>query len=210
MEQVPEKKSSVIKILLGCAIVLVVLCGGGITIGIVAFPKLWERIQTEVAKAQEWEAFAQKWEPPTNTDDDHVFPALVDNFRRQEIDRAPAPQLGINLAGSSTTYQDGPQSVEVFAYQATKAEKDAAFKRLEATQKQQPNQWSYKIETPNNTRFSFSQGQEHGILWWSKGWLFLVRTTSQADPEAFLRSYLEAMADPPHIPEKPAQAGGEF
>ncbi len=231
----PEKKSSCGKILLGCAIVLVVLCAGGGILLVVAFPKLKEWAQTQITKIQEWEAFAQTWNPPpADADPDRLFPAQVAGFDRQDINKDPAPPLGINLAGSQATYRKGDETIEAFAFRANIAEKNAAFHQLEAAQQKEPNKWNFKMETASYTRFEFSRGPEHGVLWWSQGWLFLVRTTGAADTDEFLRSYLTAIAGHEHAPpradqpeapakpekatqpgkatkpEKPAKGGGDF
>jgi hypothetical protein len=209
VQPVPEKKSSCLKILLGCAIALVVLCGGGGILVVVAFPKLKEWVQNQWTKIVEWEEFAQTWNPPpADADPDRLFPAQVADFHRQDINKDPAPQMGINLAGSQATYQKGADTMEVFAYRANIAEKNAAFQQFEAAQQKEPNKWNVRMETSSHTRFAFSRGPEHGVLWWSQGWLFLVRTTGTADPEEFLKSYLTAIADHDHgppKPEKPAQ-----
>ena len=204
VQPVPEKKSSCLKILLGCAIALVVLCGGGITLVVVFAPKWVEWVQTLVTKAQEWEAFAQTWNPPpADANPDRLFPAQVAGFDRKDVNKDPAPQMGINLAGSQATYQKGADTMEVFAYRANPAEKDAAVRQVEKAQQQEPTKFHLKMEMPNHTRLEFTQGQEHGVLWWSQGWLFLVRTTGTTDAEAFLKSYLTAIADHDHVPSKP-------
>jgi hypothetical protein len=213
----PEKKSSCLKILLGCGIVLVVLCGGGITLAVIFFPKVKEWFETQVAKVQEWEAFAENWDPPpADADTDRLFPDRVADFRRQDVQKVAAPQPGIDLAGSQASYQSGAETMEAFAYQANQAEKNAAFQQFEKAQQQGGKKWFFKLDLPHHSRANFTHGQEHGVLWWSQDWLFLVRTTGQGDPEAFLRSYLEAIAEPAHAPEKPgkpekpAKGGGEF
>ncbi len=217
MEQ-PEKKSSCVKILLGCGIALVVLCGGGITLTVFAFPKVIQWFQTQMAKAQEWEAFAENWDPPpADADADRLFPDQIAGCRRQDIDQTPAPPQGLQWDGPQATYQDGQETLEVFAERANKAEKNATFQQLEKAQQRVGNKWSVTIDMLHHTRLNFTHGQEHGVLWWSEGWLFLVRTTGQTDPENFLRSYLEAIAEPsrpaeqPKKPKKPAKdEGGDF
>lgn len=200
----PEKKSSCGKILLGCAIVLVVLCGGGITVGIIVGPKIKKWFETQVTKLQEWDQFAQAWNPPpADADPDRLFPAQVAGFDRQEVNKEPAPPPGINLDGSQATYRKGDETMEVFAFRANIAEKNAAFHQLEAEQQKQPNQWNFKMETSSHTRLAFNRGPEHGVLWWSQGWLFLVRTTGPTDAEEFLKSYLTAIAEDAHAPPKP-------
>ncbi len=201
MEQ-PEKKSSCVKILLGCGIALVVLCGGGITLTLLAYPKIKEWVQTQA----EWDAFAVNWDPPpADADADRLFPDQVAGFRRQDINQTPAPPQGLKWDGPQATYQDGQETLEVFAERANKAEKNATFQQLEKAQQRVGNKWSVTIDMLHHTRLNFTHGQEHGVLWWSEGWLFLVRTTGQTDPEDFLRSYLEVIAEPSHPAEQPKE-----
>jgi hypothetical protein len=34
----------------------------------------------------------------------------------------------------------------------------------------------------------------NGILWWDKGWLFVVRTVGEGDASAFLKKYLATLS----------------
>ena len=44
-------------------------------------------------------------------------------------------------------------------------------------------------KTPRLT-YRISPPDRRGILWHDKGWLFVVRTDGEGDPEAFLKTYL--------------------
>lgn len=196
--------STVVKVLVGCVVVVVLLCGGGVALVALVFPNALNWVKAEISKAQEWEAFAQNWKaPPADANADRLLPMKIADFQRQAVDRAAAPEVGIQQAVDHATYQSGQETVEVFALRATKADYQAAFQAATQALQGVSSQSNFRVETQSNARLTYTKGREKGILYWSQGWLFLVRTNGQTDLETFLRSYLEAIADTGNGPDQP-------
>ncbi len=42
--------------------------------------------------------------------------------------------------------------------------------------------------------YTMSPPDEKGVLWWDKGWLFVARSTTDDDPEPFLREFVTALS----------------
>jgi hypothetical protein len=198
-----------VKILLGCAVLIVLVCVGVPTLLWFLVPEVRDLVQS----GMDWEQFAQTWQaPPPDAGPERLFPATVGDFHKEkDDDQAAVPSLEIALPGRRATYQSGQETIEVFAYpKVTKGEREALFSRLN----NKPFSMKIKLDMPNFSRFTYTTGQEKGVLWWSRDWLFLARGKETSDPEKFLRAYLAELAKAPapdkKQEKKPEKESGDF
>jgi hypothetical protein len=196
------------KILLGCAVLLVLVCVGVPALVWFAFPDVRRMIQEEFTKTMDWEQFAQTWQPPPrDAGPERLFPAAVGDFRKEkDDDQAAVPNLEIVMPGRRASYESGQEVIEVFAFPGVaRGEQEALFKKLNA----KPFTMKMEMHTNNFARFTYATGQEKGVLWWSRDWLFLARGKESSDPEKFLRAYLDELQKAPAPDQKPAKDQGK-
>jgi len=179
-------KMTVPKILLGCAVLMVLVCVGVPALVWFAVPE----VRNLVTSAFDWEKLAQTWQPPpADAGPERLFPATVEDARKEkDDDQAAVPNLKIVFPGRRATYKTGQDSVEVFAYpRVPKNEREALFNRLDSENFSS----KFKMDSPTYSRFIYNTGNEKGVLWWCKDWMFLARGPETSDPEKLLRAYVE-------------------
>ena len=97
------------------------------------------------------------------------------------------------MDGLHGVYSVGTIDVEVFAYQATEADKDAVFG--EARRQHDRGGIGVRVWSSNDYLIYYvspDHGQNH--MWYMKGWLFVFRTTASDGQGAFVKQYLRAVS----------------
>jgi hypothetical protein len=194
-------------VLIGCGVVVAV-CIAAAVIGIALlapkFAKLKNLVEDELAKEDERQKVYNEWVPPVKDvkdaqglqeiDDDTVFPPTVGNDKRTGTDdNAAVPELSISLKGKHATYQVGSDTVDVYVYLATEAEKQAIHNSIQSRYNQGKG-GSRRITSLGYRLFyeSSEDGQNH--LWSMKnGWFFVFRSTATEDKEEFVLAFLKAI-----------------
>ncbi len=197
--------STVAKVFLILAIVGVLLCGGVIAALVIGIPKLidWgkEKLEEEMARDREWQAFAVMWKPPPlDAPAEKLFPAKVGEFTRISHDeQAAIPALNIALAGHHGVYSADNQTFDVYAWRASDLEREAIYKRVIEILK---HSQGFTSHTQLNARLRYSSTDlgEHGASWGNGQWLFFARSLNMDDLEPVLRSYLETLSEKPALP----------
>jgi hypothetical protein len=169
-------------------------------------------VDRDAESGREWGEIARFWRPPPpEAGPDVLFPGKVEGFVRTGYDRrAGVPDLRIDAEGHHATYRQGYLAIEVHVYRASRLEKEALLKRAieaidppkrsrdqfpdTATKRDRPFS-SMMNGRPDGPRLVYrtQKPDRRGVFWWDRDWLFLARTESQADPEAFLKRYLEVL-----------------
>ncbi|MCA9247746.1 MAG: hypothetical protein KDA42_11535 [Planctomycetales bacterium] len=175
----------------GVALVLLLACGGA---AIFVLPKAFTGVKGMIASEQQKTAFARSWRAPAaDADAQRLFPEEVDFLPVANRDPSErAAEFGIDLAGEHARYESPKMAIDVFAYRATRLEKEALFRRVDEAIENGDYNYRFKFGSMDSDRFTFSVGPPHtqGSLWWSKGWLFVLLTDSEDELESFQQAYL--------------------
>jgi predicted Ser/Thr protein kinase len=204
------------KVFFGCAalsvLTVVVACGGLAALFAWAFPRVQDLLKTEMARQQQWDEVRRFWRPPpADATPEQLFPTKVGEFTRVEQDaKAAVPELNFEAPGRRALYRSRRGDVELFAYRATKLEKEALFRRAHdkiapkeeafpGKPPDRPKGWHSVRGSPDAPWFGYSHGPptQHGMLWWDKDWLFLARSRTIEDPGDFLKDYLASLGRGP-------------
>jgi serine/threonine protein kinase len=208
--------SPLLQVLLGCgaasAVMFLTLGLGLYFVATWAIPELKMDVDRAAESGREWGEIARFWRPPPpKSGPDVLFPGKVEGFVRTGCDRrAGVPDLRIDSEGHHATYRQGDLTIEMYVYRASRLEKEALFKRaIEAIEPPRRSLDQYHdTATKRDRPFGFMMNgradgprlvyrtqspDRRGVFWWDRDWLFLARTDSQADPEAFLKRYLEVL-----------------
>lgn len=187
---------------IGCGILLS-LGAVAVVVAVVLVPRLLDAVREEVAEEQERQAIAAGWDAPDRAAaPNRVFPAAVGDYRLDRADdRAAVAELDLDAKGVHAAYSAGPSRVEVFAYPASKPEADTlvgrAERAYEGARGSGARSWT-KIDLGESyARVHLSApglGQNH--LWYTKGWVLLVRTSDAEDREGFVRAFLRTPRQP--------------
>src|SRR5262249_4197788 len=202
--------STATKVVIILVVAGVLICGGAVTALIIGGYKFFEwavdKVQDELARDRDWQAFGITWRsPPANAPREKLFPARVGDYKlAPEEDRAVAPPFNIKLAGQHALYLANGQTIEVFAWRASNQEREAVYRDVIETLKHGSGM-NMHVQLNQRLRYNSSQLDENGAFWGNGQWLFLARSAKIDDLEPFLRSYLEAIADKPEF-NKPTQS----
>jgi hypothetical protein len=209
--------SGTAKVVLVVVIGGVLVCGGLVTALIIGGAKLFDwakgKLEEEMARDREWGAFATTWNPPpADANLARLFPATIKGFKlNSSDDQAAIPSLNIALAGSHGVYQSNGQTIEVFAWRVNNLEREAIYKRVIDNVRHGSGVNSH-FQINARLRYSSTRLGEQGAFWGDGQWLFLARSPTNDDPEAFLLTYADAIngkfaskvADKPSSPSQPA------
>jgi hypothetical protein len=163
-----------------------------------------------------WEEVSRFWRPPpADAGPERLFPAQVETFTWDQTDTPLSlAELDLPSARHHAVYRSQSEQMDVFVYQASLQVKQDLFQRaLEKIHPQQdPDdlsrpprklrggqpQYHTVVGTAEGPRISYTVGppKRRGILWWDRGWLFVVRTEGERNPEEFLKDYLVALSNP--------------
>jgi hypothetical protein len=182
----------------------------------------FENLQKEQKKEQErqaedrkrerqhWEEAARDWKPPpADAGADRLFPAAVAGYRLERSDdKADVPDLNVSAPGWHAVYRGPAGAVDLFAYRATRLEKEALLRRAtEALNaKGMPRLFTGGANlrgSAQDTFLSYDLGPappepgQSGTFWWQEGWLFLARSPDRDEPAALLRAYLAEVGREP-------------
>jgi hypothetical protein len=205
----------------GCvALGVALLIGGGAAVGVYWLvaqggPRLVEALKGEIEKQKGWDEVARFWKPPpADAGPDRLFPRRFEECRLVGDDtQADIPELNIQVPGFHATYQSVQGRMEICVYRASALEREALYRRaLERLNPPKEDQDGLGPEKPpagpdrSTYRFLSGSGESpriiyrlgppsrNGILWWDKGWLFVVRTTGGGDAAEFFKRYLAALS----------------
>jgi hypothetical protein len=217
-------RSSGAKTLLGCGgavVATVLLVCGGLAAGVYwlvekGFPHVADQFKQALEDQRGWDEVARFWRPPpADAGPDRLFPARVGEFSLAGKDtQAALDELNLPAAPHHALYRSGNEQIDVYVRRATRLEKEALFRR--ALDKVNPpkdkpgaaappggpgdGQVHYHMVTgsPDSPRISYdlSPPHRHGMLWWDRDWLFVVRTGGGKSPGDFLKQYLAAISAP--------------
>ncbi|MEZ5940583.1 MAG: hypothetical protein R3C18_04270 [Planctomycetaceae bacterium] len=186
----------------GCLAVL--LCGGAAVWLIKAGG---EQVQKEIARAQ----FKLEWMPPTEgTTGVDLFPEAVDQYTLTgDSDMASVSEFGIDDEVAHATYTGPDGNIDVYISETDFGTINGYFETLKANIEQRNGSKSTYFIDGAHSYFSVSPPQQTGWMWTSDGWVVLVVSDSEYDPEPFMEAYLTAIAgeevadvwDP--VPEEP-------
>ena len=183
------------KWILGCgglAVLLVLaLCG----VGAYFLPSAITGVQGMIAEEAKRIAFAQAWQPPAdNVPANELFPDTVSEYKVVNRDPDPiASKFGIDLPGQHGKYSSSGAELDVFVFRTSQLEKEALFNRIEEATDDASYNSRTRFTTMNGDqlRFSVRPPPTDGLLWWSKGWLFVFFTKNGHEPESFQQAYLK-------------------
>ena len=222
-----------LKVLLGCGLLAVVLCGTPIA-GVVWLvsnyvPKIGDWFHAEMKKQDQWDEVARFWRPPpADAGPELLFPAGINEYQLIKHDtKADITNLNIQARGRRAIYKAPWGEIELFVYPATKLEKEALLRR--AYERLLPNEDSKSDgRSGNSTRegyhkirgsvegifLSYEVGpgltpNQYGVFWWDKDWLFLARSSVVRDPGAFLKDYLATLSGAAAPQKEKRKAGGQ-
>lgn len=194
--------STATKVILILVVVGVLICGGAVTALIIGGAKLFEwaaeKVQDELARDREWQAFGVTWRPPpADAPRDTLFPPRIGDFVLVPEDgQAAPPPFDIPRAAQHGAYQANGQAIDVYAFRASNLEREAIYRRAIDSLKG-GNGINIHVQLNQRLRYKSAQLGEQGAFWGNGQWLFLARSPQVDDLEPFLRSYLEAIADKP-------------
>jgi serine/threonine protein kinase len=161
--------------------------------------KIKEEIEQQVAQEKDVRSFRP---PPEKAGPVDLFPKQVGRYKlSHHLGSADIPELNLHLPGHGAVYKNGPTALNVHAFRlATGPEKEDLFQGVMDFLQSETSSLGLASHTvtgsAKSTRITFSMGppNQHGVLWWGKGWLFVVRSFGQADPEQFLKTYLAVLS----------------
>jgi hypothetical protein len=162
---------------------------------------------------QQLERIARAWQPPPeDAGRDRLFPAAVGGFERVESDdRADVADLNLTHAGRRAVYRGEAGTVELFAYRATRLEKEALLDHAQKALLRRgvvagmpgfvPGGADLR-GSPDGAYMSYDLGSAAGgagrcgTFWWHRDWLFLARGSDPDLPGLFLQGYLALVGKP--------------
>jgi serine/threonine protein kinase len=152
-----------------------------------------------------WDHLERNWMPPSNAEADKLFPAQLGEYRRMKTDdQADVPSLDIHHKGLHGHYQADKRQMDLFIYQIREQEKKGLYLDvLDALEKHKGKKGTRPpavTGTPKESRLTYhveaekgknaTEPGQRGVLWWNRGWLFLMQTEGAVDPEPLLLQYL--------------------
>src|SRR5262249_41933075 len=134
-----------------------------------------------------------------------LFPQQLEEYLLQEVDeKAERPALDIRQKGQHGLYRSTSRRLDLYVYHLTQLEKEAQYQHvINALEKQRGKgdvRRSLYDGSPLSSRLNYHLGDRakenatprpRGVLWWNRGWLFLLQTEEPVDPEPLLLKYLE-------------------
>jgi hypothetical protein len=215
---VPAKKRSFLTRFMTCGCVgclSVLVLGGGLVAGTAwlifgagtrAVDKIRQQagpfvqqIKEEIASQIEDEQRARSWTLPEDAKYEDLFPKQAGRFQFVErIEKTDIPELNLHLSGQGAKYAAPQGSLSVYAYRLPlQAEKEDLFQgvrdifqpRTGGRQSRFPHGRVSGSKKSSHLTYLLPQPEERGVLWWNRGWLFVVRSLGGPDPEQFLKVY---------------------
>lgn len=201
--------------MLGCGLIMTLILGiivGGIVLIVYKLsPELNSFFQRKMQNNLDWEILAEEWSPPAAAaPPETLFPPQFSGYALQNHDTVEGvDDLGIKSTGRRATYRHTRGEIEVFIFRVTEKEKTKLITKVQAVinPKKKGKGQTVGLEglPPEGSRhfhaidgapeqrwfsYSFSPPMQHGFFWWDADWLFLVRSSTVATPEQFLKDLL--------------------
>jgi hypothetical protein len=185
-------------------VLLIVLCGGGLFMlglfGYRAASQVAQSAATGMQEQMQQMAFAAAWQPPApGSGPDVLFPPAINAWQlAAHDDQSAIVELALERDGLHARYESGVSGVDVYAYEVPPVEQSQIFNEaaaaIENVNYSSRSQGHVDDGTSHRLTFSFSPPDTHGRMWWSQGWLFVLKTSEgTVDLDAFLEQYLTAI-----------------
>lgn len=205
----PEEKNVLVSILIGCGLfglLCFLVCAGGMVFFVPRMmqqaEEAMEQFQQEMARQQMLESFPDGWRAPLpDAADEDLFPQVVGNFSRLDLDTSPSPpEFGLDdLDGQHATYESALLDIDVYAYRVAEEDVRAAMQSAEDAMNESFEKYSNIDVSRANfdvLTFSVAPPATTGCIWSSEGWLFLILGEDQFAPAMFQTEYLDAIQLP--------------
>ncbi len=162
--------------------------------------RMAQSLRAAVTSEAARQEFVARWRPPRTLSVDGILPErLADMVSTNRVAFSRWEEAGSDLAGVRGAYV-GPrgETVEVVACptspETEAKDKNTVVAALTAALERRPGT-KFLSQVNDRWRFSSSDPTEDVELWALPGWLILFRS-DQEIPLPFIRSYLEAIAEP--------------
>lgn len=148
-----------------------------------------------------WQMIEQNWQAPAATSTpEALFPRSVGSYTRTHYDNlAQVEELQLDREGMHAVYRHVNKQLEFFVYLVPESEREELFERAKNTVEANKKAVHLVQSSGSATgkRFGYVNGSWHGAMWWSAGWLFVVRSQEDDDPEQSLITLVRALGVKP-------------
>jgi serine/threonine protein kinase len=190
----------------GLAALTIVVCGGLAYLTISKLSQVSDMLDRLKDQGGGWDHLERVWlPPPADSPRELLFPPRMDEYQLQEVDdQADRPALDIRQKGQHGHYQANEHRLDLYVYRLNELEKEAQYLHvINALEKQRgkgDTRRSLVAGSPLSSRLTYHLGDRakgnatprpRGVLWWNRGWLFMLQTEEAVDPEPLLLKYLE-------------------
>lgn len=190
----------------GLAALTIVVCGGLGYLAISKISQLGELVDRLKDQSGGWDQLERTWSPPPpDAPRELLFPPQLEEYQLREVDdQADRPALDIHQQGQHGYYQSEEHRLDLYIYRLNKLEKEGQYLQLiRALEKQRGKGDTHRNLVSGSaldSRLTYHFGDRakgnptprpRGVLWWNRGWLFLLQTEEAVDPEPLLLKYLE-------------------
>jgi serine/threonine protein kinase len=190
----------------GLAALSIVICGGLGYLAINKINQVGDLLDRLKDQGGSWDRLERVWLPPSpDAPNELLFPPQLDEYQLQEVDdQADRPALDIHQKGRHGHYQSDEHRLDLYVYHLSQLEKEAQYQHvINALDRQRGKgdvRRSLVAGSPLSSRLTYHLGDKakgnptprpRGVLWWNRGWLFMLQTEEAVDPEPLLLKYLE-------------------
>ena len=216
------------RFLLGCGLILALIVGivmaGAVLIVYKFAPEINSFAQRARQDGQDWEILAEEWEPPAaDAPLDVLFPAQFHGYTLQKHETVEGvDDLGLKVHGWRAVYRHSRGEMELFLFRVTEQEKEKLYTQAQAKLHPDRKEKGAVVNFPEENKkhfraidgtpqqrwlsYGFSPPLQHGFFWWDEDWLFLVRSSTIATPEQFLKGLLQQYGKKTTTKEKPTRS----
>lgn len=217
--------------LLACSLIT---CSG--IVGWIAYygPDMARRFQADFQRDPNWDDLANFWQPPATMPPDFSKVSLPRYQLVLTGEVAAIPDFDIPLPASHAVYRDAKGEIDVYVARASELETEGIYRKVEQIIQQHDDGAAHVGNVPDYPHYpstirsggpasrylSFRHRNDYqlpgdaAVFWWDEGWLFLARSSSDAEPRFLLRDLLAAInananatAAPTTARGQPSQAG---
>jgi hypothetical protein len=190
----------------GLAALTIVVCGGLGYLAISKISQVSDILDRLKDQGGSWDHLERVWlPPPSDAPQALLFPPQLEEYQLQEVDdQADRPALDIHQKGRHGHYQSDEHRLDLYIYHVSQLEKEAQYQHvINALEKQRGKGDTHRslvAGSPLSSRLTYHLGDRvkgnatprpRGVLWWNRGWLFMLQSEEAVDPEPLLLKYLE-------------------